>query len=118
MAQESPLSIAASVIGILTFAVAILLGLYARAIQLSQSVEQLNKLDDEIGEIALTAARSLSETWEFQEQVADITRLESRWESVMTRMFYLDLKTLVHAFSILKKSTLLRCRSGMSEDLV
>jgi hypothetical protein len=63
MAQDSPLSIAASVIGILIFNVAALLGIYARAIQLSQSIEQLNKLDHEIVEMGLTASQSLSETF-------------------------------------------------------
>jgi hypothetical protein len=61
MAQDSPLSIAASVIGILTFAVALLLGVYARAIQVNQIINSLNSIGDEIRELGERAAKSVME---------------------------------------------------------
>ncbi|PMD54164.1 uncharacterized protein K444DRAFT_618617 [Hyaloscypha bicolor E] len=110
MAQDSPLSIAASVIGILTFAVAILLGIYARVIQLSQGVHRLIKLDDEIKEIVFASARSLGETGDSQDDALDA----SRWgpdfvrEDFLLPMYLLDLKTFAHTCWILKQSTLLK----------
>ena len=50
MAEDSPLSITGNVLGILTFAVAILLGAYTRAIAISQEVERIMLLKIEVWE--------------------------------------------------------------------
>jgi hypothetical protein len=123
MAQDSPLSIAASVIGILTFAVAILLGFYARAIQWGRSVEQLGKLDDEIVEMGLAASQSFSETLEFQKHVAGNSNPEPFWHDILTDMFYLNMKTLSRTTWILKQDTLVKMtewdkqRGSMIKDM-
>lgn len=71
MAQDSPLSIAASVIGILTFAVAILLGVYARTIQLNQIINSLNRADDEIREMIERTVQFVEEIEKLRKDVLD-----------------------------------------------
>jgi len=61
MAQDSPLSITASVIGILTFAIAILIGLYARTISVRNTVAKALLLDEEIRETLEEVVASFSE---------------------------------------------------------
>jgi hypothetical protein len=55
---DSPLSINASVLGILTFVVAVIRGLYARALSLGKLIES----DDEIYQVAMAACQMLDET--------------------------------------------------------
>jgi hypothetical protein len=56
--QDSPLSITASVIGILTFIVAVIIGFYARL----QGLNALRAVDDEIIQVLRTTIESFHDT--------------------------------------------------------
>ena len=105
MAQDSPLSIATSVIGILTFAVAVLLGFYTRAIQLGQGIDRLIRLDDEIIEWAHLSVKSLFETRKSEENAKSFeSSRQDEVKELFVRMYFLDLKAIISTISLLNQS--------------
>ena len=90
MADDSPLSIAANITGILTFAVAILIGIYARVISLRQEAAGLVKIITDISGTAITILMQLDEVT-ILEETTDRTDQQSL--SLLYHLYYQLLKT-------------------------
>lgn len=112
MPQDSPLSITASVTGILTFIVAIILGLYARALSLGKFI----RIDYEILDEFIAVLGNLKETKMLEERLRASQILQAS-ESPYTRftesgmvldMYRLDLKSLLTLFQLLNHSRVRR----------
>jgi hypothetical protein len=109
MARDSPLSIAASVIGILTFAVALLLGVYARVIQLNQAVNRLTRTDDEIREMMERMALSTKEVETLKKNALDSHDIKDEGGIfvILTRVCFLLLKNYISANIILNQQIII-----------
>lgn len=111
MADDSPLSIAANITGILTFAVAILIGIYARMISLRQEVTGISKILDDISGTAFTIFMQLGEVT-MLEEMSDRTDKQSF--DLLSQLYYLLLETASALDTVASKS-LLQVRLGWDE---
>jgi hypothetical protein len=94
MTQDSPLSITASVVGILTFVAAVVFGIYAHALWLRQEFQRLIAVDDEILRTLQKFYQSLEETLLVDEILQELENYNSNrnLERTLTQMYILHIR--------------------------
>jgi uncharacterized membrane protein len=108
MAQDSSLSIAASVIGILTFAVALLLGVYARTIQVNQIINSLNSIGDEIRELSDRTKKSIVEIEKLRKGILGSIKIKDEnadeLYATFKHLYILILKNAIFLYGLIGQS--------------
>jgi hypothetical protein len=103
MADDSPLSIAANITGILTFAVAVLIGIYARIIFLKQEATRIPNMLAEYPRTVFTIRMHLEEV-AMLEEMSD--RMDQGSFSLLTQLYFRLLTAAIPLATMARKSVL------------